>query len=69
MNFFINRSKPFDPRGRYETEEQAKLVDVELRAYLLKYFETEPIEVHAEDEKKAEEMYNIITMYKGGLSV
>jgi hypothetical protein len=26
-NFFLKRNKPFDPRGRYETEEQAKQVD------------------------------------------
>lgn len=69
LNFFINRSKPFDPKGRYETEEQAKVVDVELRSYLDKYFNIKPIEILDEDEKKAEAIYNIVTMYKGGLTV
>ena len=33
-NYFINRKKPFDPRGRYETEEQAKVIDSFMREYL-----------------------------------
>jgi len=34
MNFLLKRNKPFDPRGRYETEEQAREVDDYVEAYL-----------------------------------
>lgn len=33
-NFLLNRQKKFDPRGRYETEEQAKAADVALKQFL-----------------------------------
>lgn len=36
INYFVNRKKPFDTRGRYETEEQAKAVDTFMREYLHK---------------------------------
>lgn len=35
-NFLLTRNKSFDPRGRFETEEQAKTVDLELRHWLSK---------------------------------
>lgn len=35
MNFLLKRLKPFDPRGRYETEDVAKLVDRKVEAFLL----------------------------------
>jgi nicotinamide riboside kinase len=34
LNAFLPRSKPYDPRGRYQTEEEAKEVDVELQEWL-----------------------------------
>lgn len=34
-NYFINRQKPFDPRGRYETEEQAREIDAYMKQYLI----------------------------------
>lgn len=34
MNFTLNRNKPFDPRGRYETEEQSREIDGFIRDYL-----------------------------------
>ncbi len=37
MNFLLKRNKPFDPRGRFETEEQAKEVDACVEAYLNHY--------------------------------
>lgn len=33
-NFVLTRHKPFDPRGRFETEQQAKQVDLDLRKWL-----------------------------------
>lgn len=35
INFLISRTKPFDTRGRYETEEQAREVDKLVENYLL----------------------------------
>ncbi len=34
MNFLLLRNKEFDTRGRYETEEQAKQVDIVVETYL-----------------------------------
>lgn len=34
INFLLTRNKHFDPRGRYETEDQARKVDDVVRAYL-----------------------------------
>ena len=36
-NFFLKRNKPFDPRGRFETAEQAVTVDLQLRDFLESY--------------------------------
>lgn len=34
VNFLLRRNKKFDPRGRFEEEEQAKFVDQDLRSWL-----------------------------------
>lgn len=34
LNFVLKRHKAFDPRGRYETEDQAKAVDHDMRNWL-----------------------------------
>mgnify|MGYP001339435257 CR=1 FL=1 len=36
INFFLNRTKKFNPKGRYETEEQAVAIDGYLKEYLNK---------------------------------
>ncbi len=33
-HYFLTRTHPYDPEGRFQTEEQAKGIDVELRRYL-----------------------------------
>lgn len=33
-DFWLNRVKPYDPRGRFQSEDQAKQVDVEMKRYL-----------------------------------
>lgn len=33
-NFFLERTKPFNPKGRYETEDQARKIDVALKQWL-----------------------------------
>lgn len=34
VNFLLRRQKPFDPRGRYEDEKTAKLIDRKVEAFL-----------------------------------
>lgn len=34
LNFWINRVKPYDTRGRYQTEDQAKEIDYKLKSHL-----------------------------------
>ncbi len=36
INYFVNRKKPFDTRGRYETEEQARDIDAYMKQYLIR---------------------------------
>lgn len=35
LNFLLKRNKEFDPRGRYETEEVAKLIDSKVESFLV----------------------------------
>jgi nicotinamide riboside kinase len=35
INFLLERKKEFNPEGRYETEEQAKQVDLEVRKFIV----------------------------------
>lgn len=37
LNFLLTRNKPFDPKGRYETEDQAKLIDKKVESFLIYY--------------------------------
>lgn len=37
VNFLLERQKEFNPEGRYETEEQAKQVDLEVRKFIVNY--------------------------------
>lgn len=37
VNFVLSRTKPFDPRGRYEDEEGAKKVDIAVKQFLNDY--------------------------------
>ncbi len=55
-NFFLKRNKPFDPRGRYETEDQAKEVDRFVYNYLCKYSGFKPIEISGPDERRDAEI-------------
>jgi hypothetical protein len=67
-DIFIQRTKPFNPKGRYETEEQAKMNDELLKTYLKNYFNKSLITVKDSSEF-AKEVVNIVTLYTGGLSV
>ena len=55
-NFFLARNKPFDPRGRWETEDEAKEIDRFIYGYLgdiskeLSY--DPPISIFGENDKR-----------------
>ena len=59
-NFFLKRNKPFDPRGRYETEDQAKQVDRFVYDYLCKYSGFKPIEISGPDEYRDAEILSYL---------
>lgn len=50
-NYFVNRMKPFDPRGRYETEEQAKEIDTFMKQYLVRH-EVPFTEINVDDRER-----------------
>lgn len=35
LNFLLKRAKAFDPKGRYETEAEAKLIDKKVKSFLV----------------------------------
>lgn len=35
MNYFVNRSKPYNPKGRFQTEEQSNQISNEMKKYLI----------------------------------
>lgn len=60
LNFVLNRNRTFDPRGRYETAEQAKEVD----AFVLDYLEEHSIPFHvisSDDRERVKEIIEIAT--------
>ena len=53
VNFLLERQKEFNPEGRYETEEQAKQVDLEVRKFIVQCdLKCEPINCPDEDRIK-----------------
>jgi len=46
--FLLNRTKPFDPRGRYETAEEASKIDVDIKGFMcdngIEFYEVSKIE-------------------------
>ena len=51
MNFLLKRQKAFDPRGRYETEDVAKLIDKKVESFLI-YHGIDHILVDCPDEDR-----------------
>lgn len=51
LNFLLKRKKPFDPRGRYEDEKTAKLIDRKVESFLI-YHAVEHIEVDLIDDDR-----------------
>jgi adenylate kinase family enzyme len=68
VNFFLKRNKAFDPRGRYETEEQAKEVD----AFMEKYLTEKSIPFHTintNDKERVTEIINKVLKKDANTSV
>ena len=65
-NFNLNRLKPYNPKGRFETEEEAKAIDVGIKEYLSKH--SLPFDqIIEDDEKKAEIIIKLVTnVYQWG---
>lgn len=64
LNLFINRTKKFDNRGRYNTEEEAIVFDSYLKNFL-KEKEIPFIELFQTDEARVDEIQNILIRSKG----
>jgi len=67
VNFLLKRNKAFDPRGRYETEEQAKEVD----AYVEKYLKDHSIPFHtvvSTDRDRVNDILDIVIEEQDGNS-
>lgn len=51
INFLLKRMKPFDPRGRYEDEKTAKLIDKKVESFLI-YHGIDYISVDCDDQDR-----------------
>ncbi len=51
LNFLLKRFKPFNPKGRYETEEIAKIIDKKVESFLI-YHGIEYISVDVPDQDR-----------------
>lgn len=59
LNFFLKRAKKFDPRGRYESEDQAKAIDVDMKAWL-NQLEVPLIDVTTTDRERVDYILSIL---------
>lgn len=50
-NFFLGRNKPYDPKGRYENEEEARMIDKAMEGFLQKHNINYKTVVVNDDEK------------------
>ena|SRR6266481_8389528 len=58
LNFLLTRKKPFNPKGRYETEDQAKVIDGKIQSFLTNH-QIPYITVDCADEDRVK----LITQY------
>jgi len=59
LNFFLKRLKKFDPRGRYESEEQAKAIDVDMKRWL-NNLEVPLIDIETSDRERVEAIISLL---------
>jgi len=63
INFILSRTKDFDTKGRFETEDQAKEVDVLVRSFMIDN-NIPFVDVTCEDNKRVEFILDYIDMVK-----
>lgn len=59
LNFFVTRKKKYDPKGRYETEEQVRNIDEAMKTFLTKNG-IPFIILDQEEEQRADEIINSV---------
>ena len=59
INLFLKRHKPFVQKGRYQTEEQSKQVDIDMKQWLASK-NVEFIEIDCLDRERVEEILKLI---------
>jgi GTPase SAR1 family protein len=59
LNFFLKRLKKFDPRGRYENEQQARQIDIDMKAWLLEH-QIPLIDIDTSDRDRVESIITYI---------
>lgn len=68
INFLLKRTKPFDPRGRYEDEASAKLIDEKVKSFLI-YHGINYIEVDVPSKHRVKFITEtVLSMYSNGES-
>ncbi len=69
INFLLKRQKPFDPRGRYEDEDTAKLIDKKVESFLV-YHGIDYINVDCSSEDRVKFIVEtLLDMSKGDTNV
>lgn len=64
LNFLLKRQKAFDPRGRYETEDVAKMIDKKVESFLI-YHGLPYISVDCQDDEKVKFIADQVMAIKG----
>lgn len=64
VNFLLKRNKPFDPRGRYEDEPTAKLIDRKVESFLV-YHGIDHIVVDQDEQDKVKFIVDTCLKIKG----
>lgn len=67
LNFLLSRNKPFDPKGRYETEKVAKKIDITVRSFL-NYHDIPFYNLDCSDEERVPNILKTIEEFKQSLT-
>lgn len=69
-NFFLVRNKPFDPRGRWETEDEAKDIDKFIYSYLVDISQDgtydPPVSIFGDNDKRDYEILSHLPAFQSG---
>ena len=61
VNLLLKRSKPFDPRGRWETEQEAQQIDKFVLDYLTEHYGRPPAIINGPEENRDQEILSLVT--------